>query len=177
MPFIFSMTLCIYCVTYVHNDKKAVDNEITLSVGSVESLDQLIAAAAAAAEAAASRGAPAPPPVGFQLEIDTAMGRAGFDWRLASSWSAELLAKVPILGAVPTGAGVSGGGCGSAGADVRTGARLLEMTGAYTHFQGADAEDTSSAREQHARYQSAIATLGPLPAAKFMTHVCNSAGT
>lgn len=166
------MTLCIYCVTYVHNDKKAVDNEITLSVGSVESLDQLIAAAAAAAEAAASRGAPAPPPVGFQLEIDTAMGRAGFDWRLASSWSAELLAKVPILGA-----GVSGGGCGSAGADVSTGARLLEITGAYTHFQGADAEDTSSAREQHARYQSAIATLGPLPAAKFMTHVCNSAGT
>ena len=102
------------------------------------------------------------------------MGRAGFDWRLSSSWSAKVLAKV-IGDGVGAGSSSAGAGAGAGAGQEQQARKLVEMTGAYTHFQGADAEDTSSAREQHARYQSAISSLGPL-STHFMTHVCNSAG-
>lgn len=94
------------------------------------------------AEAAARHG-----PLDFQVEIDTGMGRAGFDWRETGTWAAPVRAR-----------------CGE----------QLRWTGVYTHFHGADAVDPTLASTQWQRFQDAIAQL-PVSREDLMVHVANSA--
>ena len=82
----------------------------------------------------------------FHVEVDTGMGRAGFDWRSAAAWGREVAA----LAAPP-----------------------LRWGGCYTHFHSAD-EDAGTIDRQWARLQEAIGHL-PLPAGAWV-HACNSAG-
>lgn len=150
----YSGPIMMFAGTPPGETQTAVDHGVTLSIGSMEALGHLIAAAGVASAEAHTHGAPIPPAVAFQVEVDTAMGRAGFDWRLADVWGAAVSAAI------------------TAGA----GAGLVRLDGAYTHFQGADAEDTSTAREQEGRFRAAVSALGPKPPG-FMAHVCNSAGS
>jgi alanine racemase len=94
------------------------------------------------AQAASTHG-----PLEFHVEIDTGMGRAGFDWRETPRWSGEVKRA-----------------CGD----------RLRWTGAYTHFHGADAMDPAASAAQWARFQDALAQL-PVSREDLMVHATNSA--
>jgi len=88
-------------------------------------------------------------PLEFHVEVDTGMGRAGFDWRDTSEWAAAVHA--------------------------RTGARL-RWTGVFTHFHSADAADAMGVASQWRRFQDALAQL-PVPLEDLCVHACNSAAS
>jgi alanine racemase len=109
----------------------AAAHQLTPSISSLDALEQW-----AALEAG-----------GFHLEIDTGMGRAGFDWRDIASW----------------------------GGRVRDTARPgVPWLGIYTHFHGADAPDGTASRAQWQRFQDALAQL-PVSREDLLVHACNSA--
>ncbi len=83
----------------------------------------------------------------FHTEIDTGMGRSGFDWRETGSWA----------GAVQAAAGPA-----------------LAWAGVYTHFHSADAADAGPTRAQWTRFQDALAQL-PVSREDLLVHAANSA--
>jgi len=111
--------------------------EADLQIG-IASLDVL----RMTADAARSLGATG----GIHLEIDTGMGRSGFDWRAVDSWGPE----------VP-----------------KTASEALRWVGCYTHLHSAD-EGTASVHEQWRRFSGALERL-ELPEG-VVIHVLNSAG-
>jgi alanine racemase len=82
----------------------------------------------------------------FHIEVDTGMGRAGFDWRETSAWSERVRDVV---------------------------AKGTRCAGIYTHFHGADAADGSVTATQWQRFQDALAQL-PFSAEDLLVHACNS---
>ena len=84
---------------------------------------------------------------GFHVEIDTGMGRAGFDWRETASWA-------------PLVRDVSG--------------ERVQWQGVFTHFHSADAADGAAAAAQWQRFQDALGQL-PLSREDLMIHASNSA--
>jgi len=100
------------------------------------------AAAARWARAAESHG-----PLDFHVEIDSGMGRSGFDWRDLGEHSRRLLAL-----------------CGPS----------LRWTGVFTHFHSADEADETPSRTQWRRFRDALSQL-PLQAGELMVHAANSA--
>jgi alanine racemase len=113
----------------------ALDAHLTLSVSDLRTLEQLRSLAEGGRRAT------------FHLEIDTGMGRAGFDWRDAAAWG------------------------GAARAAEQAGARWEAI---FTHLHSAD-EDAASVRGQWTRLQGALAALGDGAATK-LVHVLNSPG-
>ncbi len=83
----------------------------------------------------------------FHLEIDTGMGRAGFDWRETGVWAPPVRAL-----------------CSEA----------VRWTGVYTHFHGADAAERAPTAAQWERFHDAIAQL-PVSSENLMVHAANSA--
>jgi alanine racemase len=83
----------------------------------------------------------------FHVEIDTGMGRAGFDWRETPNWGAAVKAL-----------------CG----------RRLRWTGVFTHFHGADSPDPTATMAQWERFQDALPQL-PVSREDLMVHGANSA--
>lgn len=83
----------------------------------------------------------------FHLEVDTGMGRAGFDWRTAGEWG-------PKIEALLDGP--------------------VRWEGCFTHFHSADVADETSVSEQWARLGAALESLA-LPSGEFLLHTCNSA--
>jgi alanine racemase len=84
----------------------------------------------------------------FHVEIDTGMGRAGFDWRDTHDWSRavqEIASRTKV-----------------------------RWTGIMTHFHGADSADATATAAQWERFQDALAQL-PVPRAELMVHAANSA--
>jgi alanine racemase len=86
-------------------------------------------------------------PLDFHVDVDTGMGRAGFDWRETSRWSCAVRDR--------------------ARGDAR-------WTGIFTHFHGADAVDGMATSTQWQRFQDAIAQL-PVSREDLMVHASNSA--
>jgi alanine racemase len=86
-------------------------------------------------------------PLDFHVEIDTGMGRAGFDWRDTPTWAPQIFERL--------------------GTEVR-------WTGVFTHFHGADAPESTPTAAQWARFNDAVAQL-PIPREELMVHACNSA--
>lgn len=85
----------------------------------------------------------------FHVEIDTGMGRCGFDWREASRWGEAVRARV--------------------------GPRL-RWVGAFTHFHGADSTERTATMVQWERFGDALAQL-PVSREDLMIHAANSAAT
>ncbi|MGQ0813210.1 MAG: alanine racemase [Gemmatimonadota bacterium] len=83
----------------------------------------------------------------FHIEIDTGMGRAGFDWRETAQWA-------PRVREI-------------AGSNV-------EWQGIFTHFHGADAADGTASAAQWQRFQDALGQL-PVSRENLLVHACNSA--
>ena len=116
----------------------AVAAGLRLSISSLEALERV---ARAAREAGSSSR--------IHVEIDTGMGRAGFDWRRAGDWGAALHSI--------------------AGGDV-------EWEGVYTHFYSAADFGSRAIFEQVDRFRAALDALGPLGPGRWTEHLCNSSG-
>jgi alanine racemase len=108
---------------------------LVASISDLPSLDHWL-------EATARHG-----PLELHVEIDTGMGRAGFDWRHTPEWSAAVLER-----------------CGE----------RLRWTGVYTHFHGADSADANPTAVQWARFRDALQQL-PVPREELLVHASNSA--
>jgi alanine racemase len=109
---------------------------LELTVSSLEGLDEICAAAHVAGAAAR-----------VHLDVDTGMGRSGFDWRTAREWLPRVFASEE---------------------------RGVQWVGCQTHMHSAD-EDEASVREQHARLDEVLKLIGDrLP--QLMIHELNSAG-
>lgn len=109
---------------------------LTASISSLAGLD----AWAAAAERTGRRA-------DFHVEVDTGMGRSGFDWREVGSWREGVAA--------------------------RSGARL-RWTGVFTHFHSADAPDPGPTAVQWERLQDTLVQL-PVPRESLVLHSAASA--
>ena len=83
----------------------------------------------------------------IHVDVDTGMGRAGFDWREAAAWAPRV---------------------------AEAARRDLRWIGVFTHLHSAD-EGAESVREQWGRFQEALARF-PDPPAGLLVHVLNSAG-
>src|SRR5690554_3543247 len=118
------------------DEREAARAGLEVSISDLEALERWISACAAEGKGAE-----------FHIEIDTGMGRCGFDWRETARWAHAVHAR-----------------CGS-------GAR---WKGVFTHFHGADAPDWSMTRAQWERFQGALAQL-PVPREELWVHAANSA--
>ena len=114
-----------------------VGEAVTLSpVSSLDALDGLIGR---------SRRARIVPMV--HVDVDTGMGRTGFDWRKARAWMPRVLAAAQ---------------------------GEMQWVGCYTHLHSAD-EDEWSVREQWTRMQEVLDQVPDAPSG-LMIHMLNSAG-
>ncbi|HSH46354.1 MAG TPA: alanine racemase [Longimicrobiales bacterium] len=113
----------------------AAGARLTASISSVEGLTAWEAAAERVGE-----------PLDFHVEVDTGMGRCGFDWRDVGSWSERL---------------------------ERTSERV-RWTGVFMHFHSADAVDTRTAALQWERFQDTLVQL-PVSRERLLVHAANSA--
>lgn len=86
----------------------------------------------------------------FHTEVDTGMGRAGFAWREAAQWGADV---------------------------TRLAEGRLSWEGCFTHFHSADEPDLRPTEEQCERFQQALAVLPAEPAGepRRLVHAANSA--
>jgi alanine racemase len=85
----------------------------------------------------------------FHTEIDTGMGRAGFPWKRAAEWGAEV-------------------------EDMARG--VLRWEGCFTHFHSADEPDLAATDAQWDRFLRALAELPESPEPRVI-HCANSAAT
>lgn len=86
-------------------------------------------------------------PLDFHVEIDTGMGRSGFDWRDTNRWVEAVRAA--------TGSGA-------------------RLTGVFTHFQSADAVERDPTQLQWERFWDALVQL-PVSRQDLLIHAANSA--
>jgi alanine racemase len=109
---------------------------LTASVSSLDALDVW----ARAAEQAGST-------LDFHVDVDTGMGRTGFDWRAAGTWGPAVAER-----------------SGSA----------VRWTGVFTHFHSSDVADAGSVVEQWERFEETLVQL-PVPRESLLVHAGNSA--
>jgi alanine racemase len=119
----------------------AAEARLTASISSLDELD----AWRAVAEAAGAT-------LDFHVDIDTGMGRSGFDWREVGSWG-EAVAK--RVGPTATESGP------------------LRWTGAFTHFHSADASDPAPSVRQWERFRETLVQL-PVSAESLRVHASAS---
>ncbi|HSW28233.1 MAG TPA: alanine racemase [Longimicrobiales bacterium] len=115
--------------------RAGVEAGLTLSISSLEALDLVLSAAAGG-------------PAAFHLEVDTGMGRAGFDWRDTPRWAPRAL---------------------------QAHAAGVRWTGCFTHMHSAD-EGRPTVDLQWGRLQEALAAAGR-PEGEFLVHGLNSAAS
>jgi alanine racemase len=113
----------------------AVAQDLTLTVSDLDSVERVAAAATRTGHIGR-----------FHVEIDTGMGRSGFDWRRVAEWGPGL-------------------------ADRASPASIWE--GCYTHFHSADLEDDESTRAQWGDFNAALERLEPADGS--LIHACNAA--
>lgn len=118
---------------------EAAAHRLTAAISSVEGLDAWVAAAARVGG----------DPLDFHVEVDTGMGRSGFECQDVAAWGPAL-------------AGRAGPGSG------------VHWRGCFTHFHSADSPDEAATRSQWERFRETLVQL-PVPAEELLVHASNSA--
>jgi alanine racemase len=121
----------------------AAEARLTLAISTIDGLE----AWAAAAERA---GVAADAPLDFHVEVDTGMGRSGFEARDVGDWGAGVAAMAE-----------------------REGSRV-RWSGVFTHFHSSDEPDPSPTVAQWERFRHTLVQL-PVRAEDLMVHAANSA--
>ena len=114
----------------------AAASGLTVSVSSMSGLEAWVAAADAVGR-----------PLDFHVEVDTGMGRSGFDWRETGAWAEAVAARV---------------------------SERVRWTGVFTHFHSADGPDARPTAVQWERFQDTLVQL-PVSREDLMVHAANSA--
>ena len=115
--------------------ESAVANDLTLTVSDLDSVERLTNAASRTGHIGR-----------FHLEIDTGMGRSGFDWRRVDEWGADLV-------------------------DRTSDTSIWE--GCFTHFHSADSMDEAATVTQWEKFKAALELLKPSEGN--IIHACNAA--
>lgn len=115
--------------------EEAVANTLTPTISELDAVDRLAAAVETVER-----------PARFHVEIDTGMGRAGFDRFRIGEWGPALAARVTDR---------------------------LTWEGSYTHFHSADVAGDGSAEEQWQRFRDALDAL--VGGDDRLVHACNGA--
>ena len=126
----------VFCPLPDESLAPALAAQLQVTVSSLDALDGLIGR---------SRRARIVPMV--HVDVDTGMGRTGFDWRKARAWMPRVLAAAQ---------------------------GEMQWVGCYTHLHSAD-EDEWSVREQWTRMQEVLDQVPDAPSG-LMIHMLNSAG-
>jgi alanine racemase len=126
----------------------AVAHDLQLSISSIEALERLQDAARGQGAARGQESGK----VKFHIDVDTGMGRSGFDWRTAEEWLPRVVDA----------------------------AESVCWLGCYTHLHSAD-EDGESIQEQWSRFDAVLDHAASLRSADgasdpLLIHVLNSAG-
>ncbi|MFW5952512.1 MAG: alanine racemase, partial [Gemmatimonadota bacterium] len=106
---------------------------------SISSLDELDAWAGAAERADV--------PATFHVDVDTGMGRSGFDWRGVAAWAPSIAARTTDR---------------------------VRWTGVFTHFHSADVPDAERTRDRWERFGDTLVQL-PVPRESLVVHAAASA--
>lgn len=112
---------------------------LTPAISSVDALDAWVAAAHRVGG----------DPLDFHVEVDTGMGRSGFDWRETGEWGAALLGRMTPA---------------------------VRWTGCFTHFHSADSSDERPSVTQWERFRQTLVQL-PVDAENLLVHAANSGAT
>jgi len=113
----------------------AVARTLTPTLSDMDALDRL----AASVERVGGQAS-------FHIEVDTGMGRSGFDWRRVAEWGPALSERLTDR---------------------------LVWEGSYTHFHSADVDGDDSTQEQWQRFREVLEALpGGGPG---LVHACNGA--
>ena len=115
--------------------ESAVAHGLTLTVSDLDSVERVTAAASRTGLIGR-----------FHVEIDTGMGRSGFDWRRVAEWG------IPLV-------------------DLTSPTSIWE--GCYTHFHSADLVDDGTTPAQWERFTEALEQLKPDDGS--LVHACNAA--
>mgnify|MGYP006198601871 CR=1 FL=1 len=115
----------------------AAEARLTASISSMEGLDAWVAAAERVGG----------DPLEYHVEVDTGMGRCGFDWRETGEWAEGLRSRL-----TPE----------------------ARWTGAFMHFHSADAADPRPSAVQWERFHDALVQL-PVSREDLVVHAANSA--
>jgi alanine racemase len=115
----------------------AARSRLTVGISSLAGLDAWIAAAD-------RHGGD---PLDFHVEVDTGMGRSGFDWRERGEWGPAVASRLTSS---------------------------VRWSGCYTHFHSADSPDERPSLEQWERFRQTLVQL-PVSADGLMIHAANSA--
>jgi alanine racemase len=121
----------------------AAEARLTLAMSTLDGLE----AWTAAAERAGATGEAA---LDFHVEVDTGMGRSGFDARDVGGWGPAVAASVE-----------------------RAGGRV-RWSGVFTHFHSSDEPDPAPTEAQWERFRDTLVQL-PVRAEDLMVHAANSA--
>jgi len=113
----------------------AVTHGLTLTVSDLDSVERLATASSRIGQ-----------PARFHVEIDTGMGRSGFDWRRVREWGPPLV-------------------------NLTSASAIWE--GCYTHFHSADLADDEAVLAQWERFTGAVEHLQPEEGC--CVHACNAA--
>lgn len=116
---------------------RAAGARLTASISSVAALDAWSAAAERLGDG----------PLDFHVDVDTGMGRTGFDWRETGEWADAVRAR--LRGPV-------------------------RWTGIFTHFHSADVADRRPTAAQWERFRDALVQL-PVSREDLLVHAANSA--
>jgi alanine racemase len=119
----------------------AMEARLTPSISSLDGLDAWRAAALEAGET-----------LDFHVDVDTGMGRSGFDWREVGAWGPALADRTAAAG---------------------SGTAPLRWTGVFTHFHSADARDPSPSARQWERFRDTLVQL-PVPVESMLVHASAS---
>lgn len=126
----------VFCPLPHDSFEEALAAGLHLTISSLDALEHLIAVGRR------TRTLPS-----VHIDVDTGMGRTGFDWRKASSWMPRV---------------------------VEAARKDIRWVGCYTHLHSAE-DDEASAREQCSRFQQVLDRIPERPSG-LLVHLLNSAG-
>lgn len=116
----------------------AIDSGLRIGISSIDALERVVGVASALGREAV-----------IHVEVDTGIGRAGFDWRDVARWGPEVI--------------------------VHTG-KEVRWEGVFTHFHSADDLQSSAMTDQVDRFADTLRVLSGLRDEGWIEHMCNSAG-
>ncbi len=116
----------------------AIDSDLRLGISSIDALKCVVGVASTLGREAV-----------IHVEVDTGIGRSGFDWRDVARWGPEVIVHTE---------------------------KEVRWEGVFTHFYSADDLQCGAMTDQADRFADTLRVLSGLRDEGWIEHICNSAG-